>query len=143
MMKKFLQIVLCAVLLVSCVTEQKEIELSISVKSGSMEAKGGQMFVTVKSNASWTLSLTDDSTGADVDWASLNVTSGEGDKNNVVLTLKANTATDGINVLISGINRYLGTASRFSCYTVNDNGTVLNFRNFYFKKSLYKIRVCT
>ena len=111
MMKKFLQIVFCAVLLVSCVTEQKEIELSISVKSGSMEAKGGQMFVTVKSNASWTLSLTDDSTGEDVDWASLNVTSGEGDKNNVVLTLKANTAESASRTL-----RVTATADTVSAY---------------------------
>ena len=89
MMKKFLQIILCAVLLVSCATEQKEVELSIKVQYQNVSAKSGQMFVTVKSNSSWTLELIDENTGTDAQWASVNAASGSGDKN-VILTYQAN-----------------------------------------------------
>ena len=88
-MKRFLQILLCAVLLVSCATDQKEVELTVKLQYRNVSAKSGQMFVSVKSNSTWTLSLTDETTGADVTWASLNVSSGSGDRN-VVLSYMAN-----------------------------------------------------
>lgn len=62
----------------------------MSVKTPSVASGKGQMFVNVKSSGSWTLSLADAVDGSEVGWASLNITSGNGDMSNVVLSYTVN-----------------------------------------------------
>lgn len=60
----------------------------VSVKKMTVESALGQQFVSVKCSGEWTLSLYSGEETAD--WASLNVASGKGDKNNVILTYEVN-----------------------------------------------------
>ena len=46
-----------------------------------VDAKAHQVFVSVKSNSSWTAAVTDEAGESPVDWARLSAISGEGDKN--------------------------------------------------------------
>lgn len=62
--------------------------LEVSVKRTQVDYKRGQQFVSVKCSGNWKLSLLSD--GEEVDWASLDVTSGRGDKENVRLTYLVN-----------------------------------------------------
>lgn len=60
----------------------------VSVKKPVVESAKGQQFVSVKCSGEWTLFLY---SGDEIaDWASLNVISGKGDKNNVIMTYQAN-----------------------------------------------------
>ena len=71
----------CSLLFISCgeqVTGNDTLE--VSLKNSSVPSGKGQVFVSVKCASSWTLSLTDDS-GAGIDWATINPSSGHGDKN--------------------------------------------------------------
>ena len=85
-----LLLLLCAYNLVSCdMLDKKEsgaIEVSVSMSPVNYGA--GQQWVVVKCSGAWTLSL--DSDDDQVDWASLNVTSGVGDRQNLRITYKAN-----------------------------------------------------
>lgn len=81
--------VLVAVLSFSC-SKPDAVALEVMVRTGEVSSEAGAMFVSVKCSGDWTLSLSSDS--EDAGWASLNVQSGSGDRNNVVLTYQANEA---------------------------------------------------
>ena len=98
-MNRFLQILLCTLILASCGAEQKEVELRVEVMNSALLASGGQTFVKVYSNSSWTLELTDEATGLAPDWASLSVSAGSGDKTNIILTYQTNTAETSVRKL--------------------------------------------
>lgn len=82
----------CALLLASCERSAVSSILEVSVKSPSVAAVSGQQFVSVKADGNWTLTLVSGS--GSVDWASLDVTSGTGSKNNIILTYQANTSKE-------------------------------------------------
>ena len=69
--------------------EEKTAEiLEVSVRNAVVSSGKGQQFVNVKCTGNWTLDLV--SERGEVDWASLNVTSGTGSKANVVLSYEVN-----------------------------------------------------
>ena len=80
----------CGLMLTSCdnPAEQKEEVFAISVKTNTVASGKGQQFVNVKCSGDWTLALVAET--GEVDWARLSVTSGTGDKNNVILTYDEN-----------------------------------------------------
>ena len=82
----------CAFLLASCQGSSSSYEevLQVSVKKTSVESSKGQMFVSVKSSSSWTLSLSDAETNSSIEWATLNMTSGKGNMNNIILSYQVN-----------------------------------------------------
>lgn len=86
--------VICTLFLSSCEDPAQESILNVSVKVSEVSAESGQVFVSVTSNSSWTLRLTDQDGGPDPEWAQLNVTSGSGNKSNVILTYQANESED-------------------------------------------------
>ena len=73
---------------VSCEKPSGETPLEVSLKNTSVTSGKGQQFVSVRCSGDWTLSLAADE--GEVDWAGLSVTSGKGDKSNVILTYQAN-----------------------------------------------------
>lgn len=73
----------------SCTKPDSKVELSLKAESETVSAKSSQIFVSVRSNSSWTIALTDDSDGSAVDWARLNAGSGSGDRN-LIMTIDAN-----------------------------------------------------
>lgn len=81
----------CALFVTSCQkpSDEEDDALEVSVRTPSVDSGKGQMFVNVKCSYSWTLSVAaeDDS---DIDWASLNVTSGKGNMSNVILSYQLN-----------------------------------------------------
>ena len=60
----------------------------VTIKNLKVASGKGQQFVNVKCSGDWTLALTSEQ--GEVDWARLNVTSGTGDKSNVVLSYDVN-----------------------------------------------------
>ena len=82
-------LLLCSGALASCdVFEKKQDEdMSVSVAKSQVAYNKGQQFVSVKCSGNWTLAIVSDE---DVDWASLDVTSGTGDKANVRLSYQEN-----------------------------------------------------
>ena len=62
--------------------------LEVSIKNPSVASGRGQQFVNVKCSGNWTLALISEQ--GEVDWASLSVVSGVGDKSNVVLSYEVN-----------------------------------------------------
>lgn len=99
---------LCSLFVVSCgKVHRGDGILEVSLKNSSVASGKGQVFVSVKCASSWTLSLTDDS-GENIDWASINPSSGQGDKNNIILSYQVNTAENNRElfvVLDSGSSR--------------------------------------
>jgi len=83
----------CALLLWSCDKPEPEVQLTVKAQYETVEAKAGQMFVSVKSNSSWTATVADDADGSPVEWARLNFLSGEGDRN-LVLSYDGNPSED-------------------------------------------------
>lgn len=77
---------------VSCEKPLGETPLEVSLKNTSVTSGKGQQFVSVRCSGDWTLSLAADE--GEVDWAGLSVTSGKGDKSNVILTYQANTGEE-------------------------------------------------
>jgi DNA/RNA endonuclease G (NUC1) len=76
----------CGLMLTSCETPAaKEEVFALTIKNTTVASGKGQQFVNVKCSGAWTLALADD-----VDWAGLSVTSGTGDKSNVVLSYDVN-----------------------------------------------------
>ncbi len=73
----------------SCEKPAENIEAGVSVKRSTVTSAAGQLFVSVRTSGEWTLELNADEGG--VDWATLNVTSGNGDKSNIILTYAENT----------------------------------------------------
>lgn len=87
----------CSLLVTACQKPSVEEEaLEVSVKTPSVASGKGQMFVNVKCSGNWTLSLVSDE--GEVDWAELSVTSGAGDKSNVILAYQVN-ATENVRKL--------------------------------------------
>lgn len=81
--------VICTLIFTSCDDPVQDRLLEVSIKTPTVTSDRGQVFVSIMSDGSWTLSLTGDN-GEDASWASLNVTSGSGNKNNIILTYEAN-----------------------------------------------------
>lgn len=94
---------LCALFVTSCqkLSDSQDV-LDVSVKTPSVTSGKGQMFVNVKCNSAWTLSLTDAENGSDIDWASLNVTSGNGNMSNVILSYQENVSQQSrmLNIIL-------------------------------------------
>lgn len=87
----------CSLFVTACQKPSVEEEvLDVSVKTPSVASGKGQMFVNVKCSGNWTLSLVSDE--GEVDWAELSVTSGAGDKSNVILAYQVN-ATENVRKL--------------------------------------------
>lgn len=83
-------IFICALVFSSCDIAIQNNLFKVSVKVETVSFEAGQVFVSVTSKESWTLSIVSEDRSGDVDWASLNVTSGTGNKSNIILTYKAN-----------------------------------------------------
>jgi DNA/RNA endonuclease G (NUC1)/predicted small secreted protein len=94
-MKKFtliyMLVAVCALLLTSC--EPSDVsgsgEFSVSLRNPKVASDAGTQFLDVKCSGDWTLALVADG-AEEVDWASLSVYSGTGDKANVRFTYKTN-----------------------------------------------------
>ena len=89
--------------MISCQRPAGEADaLEVSVKTPSVDSGKGQMFVNVKCNGHWTLSLADAVDGKDVDWAGLSVTSGNGNKSNVILSYQVNASEQSrkLNIIL-------------------------------------------
>lgn len=82
----------CALFVTSCQkpSDEEDDALEVSVRTPSVDSGKGQMFVNVKCSSSWTLSVADAEADSDIDWASLNVTSGKGNMSNVILSYQVN-----------------------------------------------------
>ncbi len=82
----------CALFVTSCQkpSDEEDDALEVSVRTPSVDSGKGQMFVNVKCSSSWTLSVADAEDDSDIDWASLNVTSGKGNMSNVILSYQVN-----------------------------------------------------
>lgn len=68
--------------------------LEVSIKNRQVSPEKGQQFVTVKCSGEWTLTLVSGDEEA-VDWANLSVTSGIGNKSNVILSYESNDEQTG------------------------------------------------
>ena len=93
----------CTLFIVSCKGPSEEpAAFEVSVKTPVVESGKGQMFVSVKCTGRWTLALTDAVDGKDVEWASLSVTSGNDDKNNVMLSYQVNASEQSrkLNIIL-------------------------------------------
>ena len=89
---KYLSLVLAfvaAFALASCdgVTTVVEV-LSVSIKKSKVSCEAGSQFVYVKCSGDWTIALVQEE--GEVEWATLSVSSGSGDKSNVRLDYKTN-----------------------------------------------------
>ena len=80
----------CGLMLTSCSKPEDKTRdiFHVSVKTPKVGSGKGQQFVSVKCSGRWTLALVADE--GEVDWAELSVTSGQGDKNNIVLKYEVN-----------------------------------------------------
>ena len=91
---------LCSLLVASCgKVDQADGIIEVSLRSSSVASGKGQVFASVKCASSWTLSLTDDS-GEEIDWATINPSSGQGDKNNIILSYQINTDENSRELLV-------------------------------------------
>ena len=70
----------------------------VSIKNPKVGSGAGQQFVNVKCAGNWTLSLVADN--GEVDWASLSVTSGTGNKSNVILSYQVNASEEARSLKI-------------------------------------------
>lgn len=70
----------------------------VSLKNAKVASGAGQQFVNIKCSGAWTLRLVDDE--GEVDWASLSVTSGNGNKSNVILSYKVNASEEARSLKI-------------------------------------------
>ncbi len=77
----------CTFVLSSCGSENPA-EPKVSVRSQNVGHEAGSMFVSVECEGDWKLNL--EYYGADQDWASISLAEGSGNKNNIVLSYKAN-----------------------------------------------------
>ena len=79
----------CGFVLTSCDDSNGEAEvLEVSIKNPSVDSSRGQQFVNVECSGSWTLALVFEQD--ETDWARLSVSSGTGNKSNVVLSYDVN-----------------------------------------------------
>ncbi len=80
--------IVCGFVLSSC---QQEVDVpapDVSFRTDKVDANAGSVFVTVKCSEAWTLSL--EYSEDQINWADVNPIEGVGDKNNIILTYKAN-----------------------------------------------------
>ena len=116
-MKKFTIIFLLAALcaaVVSCDllgTKVPAGDISVSLKNPKAPSDPGTQFLDVKCSGDWTLALVADG-AEEVDWASLSVESGTGDKSNVRFTWKTNSTDADRSLKI-----YLDNGSKSVCCT--------------------------
>ena len=109
----------CALFTVSCQGPSIESSvLDVSVKTSVVDSGKGQMFVNVKCSGHWTLTLTDAADGGEADWAALNVSSGTGDKSNVVLSYQVNASEQNRK-----LNIHLDDGHRTVSCSVEQSGT--------------------
>lgn len=106
--------VICVLLISSCDNPARNTILTLDIKKPSVSYEAGQVFVAVGSDGSWTLHLTDEDGSSGVDWASLNITSGTGSKNNIILSYKANAAESARSLYIVIDDGASWTKVRFS-----------------------------
>ncbi len=93
----------CTFIVSSC--ETPEVRTSeVSVKTPVVDCNYGSLFVSVKCEGDWKLYL--DYPGADQDWASISLTQGSGDRNDIILSYRENESDKDRNVII-----YLESAS--------------------------------
>ena len=79
----------CGFVLTSCDDSNGEIEvLEVSIKNPSVDSSRGQQFVNVECSENWTLALVFEQD--ETEWARLSVSSGTGNKSNVVLSYDVN-----------------------------------------------------
>ena len=79
----------CGFVLTSCDDSNGEIEvLEVSIKNPSVDSSRGQQFVNVECSENWTLALVFEQD--ETEWARLSVSSGTGNKSNVVLSYDIN-----------------------------------------------------
>ncbi len=94
----------CGFVLSSCQQEEEEkVAPEISLKTDHVTAEAGSAFVSVKCQGDWTISI--EYAGEELNWASLSVTDGTGDRNSIVLTYKSNESDDARSlrlIVISG-----------------------------------------
>ena len=83
--------VICALMSVSC-SVPGDSTLEVSIKYTTVTPVKDQQFVSVKCSGEWTLTLVSPDGKENVDWAELSVTSGKGNKPNVILTYENNNA---------------------------------------------------
>ena len=79
---------------------EKEGAFEVSIKKTQVGSGKGQQFVSVKCSGDWTLALVED--GKEADWARLNVSSGTGNKSNVILYYEVNGSEDSreLNIVL-------------------------------------------
>ena len=98
----------CGLMLTSCSKPEDKTRdiFHVSVKTPKVGSGKGQQFVSVKCSGSWTLALVADK--GEVDWAELSVTSGQGDKNNVVLKYEVNASesTRSLKIVLDNGSRW-------------------------------------
>ena len=109
----------CTLAVSSCAkpVEEKDV-LEVSVKTPSVASGKGQMFVNVRCNTSWTLTLMDAEDDSDIDWASLNIDSGKGNMSNVILSYQVNDSEDSRRLKI-----VLDNGSRWTSCMVEQAGS--------------------
>lgn len=73
------------ILLPACGEQPGEVLLELSLSETEIAAEAGSVFVRVSSDVSWTLEIS-----PAVEWASLSVTSGNGNKNSIILSCLPN-----------------------------------------------------
>lgn len=90
----------CGLILTSCdkPEDQKNEVFELSLKNSKVGSSAGQQFVNVKCNGDWTLALVSET--GEVDWASLSVTSGTGNKSNVILSYQVNASEEARSLKI-------------------------------------------
>ena len=80
----------CGLMLTSCDEVNTEVKvLEVSLKGPAVGSDKGQQFVNVRCRGNWILALVAET--GDVDWASLDINEGTGDKGNIRLSYEANT----------------------------------------------------
>ncbi len=110
----------CALLLSSCATPAVEVTPpEVSVKTPKVGAEAGSMFVSVKCDGEWTLSLEYD--GTVQDWASISIDRGTGNKNNIILNYKANDQEEERTVRLVVVSR--STSLTAQCPVTQTAGT--------------------
>lgn len=102
--------VVCALLATSCEKPVGNSVMQVSLTTTSVTSASGAQFVSVKCSGSWTLGLTYGS--ADTDWATLSVTGGRGDADNIILTYKENTTEKDrtLNIVLDNGSKWVASS---------------------------------
>ena len=91
---------ICTLFVSSCEKSPQDEALDVSLKVSKVTAEAGQVFVSVNCRSAWTLYMTAEDGEESVDWAQLSVTSGTGNKSNVILTYQENEDEDSRSLSI-------------------------------------------